>query len=531
VRQDIQPYLKAGLEIGSICEECPFLRDPCAYRSDYEKAYRDRPNLAITHAHINTFLPRFLNTDVGDHKIRDEYDVIIIDENPIKVFSLEKRLSLGDLEQLRQIYMMTGMDQVLIDLVNELLKGELDYTALMRLPLRTLKEIELNKKFIKRLMEHSEDLGTMLPKDIISFMFRIYERATADNLPFMVYKHEGYINLAYFNEYPLNLGVKIIGLDGTASKLVWDQMLHDELIEGDTLYRIDNSYTFDPDNGCYAISYQLSGARYPIFSFKQKGDLLPKKLSAQFDIIAKQTTANVLIVATKEVYRRINKYMVTKNHEFANYYNLRSFNRYYKTCDTVILACEPNPPKEKIQSSVALSGWSNAVWRLIYTEEEMLQAVGRLRANVPITTQGRIRSLPLHVYIFPSTGVKAFCSCGMIYEKETKRCVCGQNLMLKPTLLKEARLIKLGKIDETDKYGRDYLDDDECLRRDILKSCPTSPSKYSGGSISRTRIRSRFKYLLEEGLIEYEKLGTYKLTQRGFEQLSQSEKENRHDSD
>jgi len=523
---------KQGLDISSLCESCSFLNEPCQYKTTYERAYRERPNLGLCHAHINNFLPRFLDTVTGPNRtIKDDYDCIIIDENPIGVFNQQKQLSMERLVQLREVFQIVNIEDEFIQILNEFGKELLDYNAIRRINLGHLKEIEVNKRYTKRLAKAITDgVITQVPPDIISFLFSMWKYMTEDNVRYMIYKTNNIINLTFFNSNPLDLGMKIIGLDGTASKIVWDHMLHDNLVEGETLFRIDNTYCFDPDNNGYSMAYQCNGARYPISSWRRSEETA-KRLCEYFDLIAAQSEGKVLMIGTQFVNNKVGKYMTAKNIDFAKYYNLRSFNKYYKECDTVIIACEPNIPPDKMESCMALSGWDYETWRRIYTEEEMLQAIGRLRANIGITPSGRIRNVPLKVYIFPSTGIKQYCElCKKTYSREVMRCDCGQLLQYTPTLLPEARLISLYKIKTMEIFGKEFIDDDQLMRVKILCACPTNPYKLYDGSISKRKLQNKFDNLVEDGSIEHEKGGLYKLTRKGFNQLPQTEKETRQGS-
>jgi hypothetical protein len=520
---------KQGLDISSLCDDCAFCDGPCEYKSNYETAYRERPNIGLCHAHINTFLPRFLQTEITPGKlIRDEYDAIIIDENPIGVFMQQKQATTDKLLYLIEVGQACNLEPTILEILNEFLRPTLDYDRIRRIRLLNLKEVEVTKRYTKRLAEKMRD-GTIqtVPIDLINFLFRMWENMTEDNIEHMIYKQNDKLNLNYFNSNPLDLGVKIIGLDGTASKIVWDHMLHTSLVEGDTLYRIDNTYCYDKANNCYSLAYQCGGARYPISSWRRSKETAVHLCKLFDKIAALDKSGKVLIVGTYYINSLINKYLKAKNVQFAKYYNLRSFNKYYKECDTVIIACEPNIPPDKMETCMALSGWDYETWHRIYTEEEMLQAIGRLRANIQVTPNGRQRSLPLKVFIFPSTGVKGYCPvCNKYYDRGTVRCSCGKLLVNTPTLLPEARLITNSKIQEMDIFGN-IIDDDQLLRQRILSACPTNPFTFYNGDVSRRKLQNRFNIMVEEGLIEHVKGGLYQLTRKGFDSLPQAEKEAR----
>ena len=91
---------------------------------------------------------------------------------------------------------------------------------------------------------------------------------------------------------------------------------------------------------------------------------------------------------------------------FGYYYYLRSRNDFYQTADTVILACQPNIPEFQLECFTNLSSWSSDIWRQVFTDEEMVQGVGRIRFDLPeVKETKRIRERR-EIYIFPCKGGK-----------------------------------------------------------------------------------------------------------------------------
>lgn len=497
--------MKMGLDIEVFCRKCPMRNNVCEYYANIKKAYRERPNLAITHAHIQSFLPSFLDTVIGDGEIRSDYNVLIVDENPIGCFINEETISRMQLFYLRECCIMGEMDQIIIDLLTELLKTTLNYNAIMKIPYLTLKRLSISRKFTKSMSRlYDEHVIADIPKNILGFLHNVFLFMTEDKISNMIYYRDDELNLAYFNPQALNLNLPIIGLDGTASKMVWSRMLGREV----TPFNIDYQYK---------NAYQLDGGQYPISSWTRYGDDTPKKLVSLIDKIGRRKKRNVLVCGTKSVINKVQKFITIKNWEPAIYYSLRSKNEFYKTCDTVVLSCEPHPPDEKIQSCVALSGWPEDVWRRIYTEEEMLQALGRIRQNIEVLDDGTQRE-EIEVFVLPSTGVKTPFS--NLFEPsddiEFKRGDEFVKILSKDNL----ELILDGAGEH---LNREMTDMDI-----ILSECPTSPNtiilKYNK---SRLYIRRLFSILANKNLIINTSCGKYELTKTGRKKISTDEKNKR----
>jgi len=500
----VQPELKAlakqGINISSFCEECGFNGNACKYNQQQQDAIRKMPNLAITHAHIQNFLPRFLDIEVGSGTIRDNYDVIIIDENPITCFLKEKTLLRREVGYLRDCLTMSRMDPLLIRIVELLYSEDLDYDTLRTLPIDTLNPMMVNTRFSNAIADlYQRGDIEEIPVNIFPFIFEIYNRMMHSPLDQMIYYRQGILNLTYFRPNALDLGLRIIGLDGTANEAVWHHMLDRDDFE---IFNIDYQYV---------NAYQLNGGHYPIMSWRRKNSTIPETLCSLVDKIAETKTRKVLFVGTKAVNRKAKRLLKSKNIEFAVYYNLRSRNEFYEKSDTIILGVEPNPPQEKIICCVTLSHWDESIWRRIFREEEMLQAIGRLRQNIDTLEDGTVRE-KMEVFILPSTGV---------IESEIK----WEGLHYS-TLLPEAQVLsKTNLVDMLDNVG--HYDKKFLHENIILTACPISMSRFMVDyGVKRRLAEKYFKYMVKHGLIRRWKK-QYEITERGRSKLTIEEKHTR----
>jgi hypothetical protein len=493
--KDLKELAKQGLDIHSFCETCQYrIDDVCDYEKNIKQAYRDRPNIAITHAHITTWLPTFLNTDVGDHKMSDYYDVLIIDENPFKCFLNELQVTLQDLILFRERCIQTSMDTEIVRIVETLLIPPFNYDRLLNIPLVDLDRKEVMRKWVHRLSELYIQNGVReIPKNILPFLFEIYEQLPKKDIQKMIYYKDGIINFTYFKSNALDLGrIKILGLDGTASSLVWDSMLKTKV----DIFPIDYRYKDE-------TVFQLNGGKYPIMSWKYKESSTPASLCRLIDLIASKKKRKVLIVGTNVINHKVASLCKCKNREFALYYSLRSKNEYYKNCDTVILTCQPSPPPEKIQSSVSLSEWSVETWRRIYTQEEMLQAIGRLRQNIEVIKQDGYEPIirePTMVYIFPSTDVER-----------------GERTSL---LVPEARVLSKQNL-YSSLRDNEFFAESQLYQNELLPLMPISIKRFAElKGMSFYKAKAYFMYLLKDKLIEEASKGVYDITQRGIKKLN-----------
>ena len=412
INPDAKILFKMNYDIRGMCEKCLF-KSVCEYETNLKKAHKNKPNLAITHGHLQTWLPNFLNKNIDGELIGDNYDVLIIDENPIKTFMSVEEVQRQDLFTIYSIAKQAKCDDDLIRFIELIMDRKLDYSEIEKIDLKQKALIKNVKKFGRKVYDLWKS-GSIakIPKNIINQIYKISFYFGTKNIEKMIQSRKYTVKLSYFNpEIISQLHIKkIIALDGTATREVWEKMLGttpDIMIAGVQ----------------YNHAYQLKDYRYPISSWigykKASGpNHTPDRLCKMIDKISLRKERNTLVVCTKKIQKIIEKKCKikrSKRHkklgwnriEFANYYNLRGMNDYYKRCDTVVLAHEPNPPQIEIETFTELSAWSEKIWRTVYREEEMQQAVGRIRENLKEYSAGKKRGL-VEVFIFPNTDVIDF---------------------------------------------------------------------------------------------------------------------------
>lgn len=394
-----EPLIKKGYDIRSICKKCT-LRKSCPYERNVKKAFTENPNLAITHAHMQNWLPKFLNTKSDDELIKNKYDVLIIDENPIKSFMQTIKLTYQEAALIKQLFIQSDCDKLLVDFMTCILSKEINYKRIEELNIKEINLIENINKFTEHVFElFKHGAISIIPKNIIHFIYNMYDYVGLRDITKMIQRAKGIFIFNYFNPNTItNLDFKkIICLDGTATKEVWENAL------GGEPYMIKHYIT-------YKNCFQFKNNRYPISSWVSydEGSVennTPERLVGYIDKIAKRKKRKVLVVCTKAIQKMIEELTSVRNLIYANYYALRGTNDFWLKVDTVILAVEPNPPEFQIEIYSELSGWTKDIWRIVFRKEEMLQAIGRIREHKDVCPDGTIRETR-EVYIFPNTGVK-----------------------------------------------------------------------------------------------------------------------------
>jgi len=477
---------KQNYDLQSMCKGCKD-RNVCKYEKNMRRAYKDRPNLAITHGHLNTWLPNFLNREIDGEIIGDDYDVLIIDENPIKTFMTTFMVKKVDLFTIESIARQAKCDDDLMYFLELILQKPIDYDKLEAVVLNEKKKSSNIKRFSKKAYNlYKDGIITKIPPNILNHIYKISSYVSTKDIKKMVVGLPYSVKLSYFN--PETIGKlnikKIIGLDGTASEEVWQKMLG---VKPNIMKAWNN----------YSHAYQLKEWRYPISSWirykKTKfPNTVPTKLCSIIDKIAEKKKRNVLVVCTKKIKKVIEKLTTSKNIEYAHYYALRGINNYYKTCDTVILAHEPNPPQTEMETYVELSGWDSKIWRKVFREEEMQQAIGRVRENLDEYIKGKKRETR-EVYILPNTGVSGFES----------KLLADAEVLTRNELLR--KLDSKGSFTAFRSANTIILDSLPCTITKLVKLTGASKGK----------LNKHLLYLEKKGLIRKTGRGKYETTTKG----------------
>lgn len=407
---DLDHYKKIaqqGINIRPICENsCPLKEGGCRYYDRKRRVYEEFKPWAGVHHHIISYLKDFFKMWYEGTKVSDTYDVIVIDENPLKVFYDSLGATPKDLMLIYKMIHRLKVNNDMIDdffdfLVTEFYKDGLDYeTLLIYFDQIDFKELynTYQQELINQIILNKLTVKDVPKLDYLKLFSEIDSKIDPENVEYMIFKtkhqekeRKKSYKFVLFRDTPLpEYNIKMIGMDATGKKHIW------ETITGKTASVLDMSYK-------YKNMYQLvtnSKARYPISSWIRFGELTEtgKRLIDLIDLIASKKENDVLITGTQRLNKWIDKNTKANNLTFGHYYFLRSRNDFYKECDTLIMASEPNIPPHDFKSFVELSDWDESVWKEIFTDEEMIQAAGRIREQIKYT-RGRERNV--EIFVFP----------------------------------------------------------------------------------------------------------------------------------
>jgi hypothetical protein len=412
--REYKKIAKQRVDIRPICEySCPLKDTTCPYYEIKRELFNNPCSWAGVHHHLKNFVGDFFKVFVENQPMWKYYDVMIIDENPINVLfenDVADAESLGVLRGLiREFNLSHPHNERILDFLDFLIvnfsgRELLNYEQLLEhfqgINWKTFYDV-YQEHLVEELRLDRLQLSD-LPKEYIKIFGVMQGKATPETLPYMFIKKSAspytikkYHFMVFNNTSLLQCPIKIIGLDGTANTRIWESITErrSSLLERRYIYK---------------NIYQLKGqglARYPLSSWIRNRELTHTgiRLCKLIDLICnRRKTGKVLIICTKTLQNYLTKQLQSKNIMYCNYYYLRSRNDFYEICDTVILTCEPNIQRFQIDCFSQLSGWDIEVWRQVFTQEEMIQGVGRNREDRNTTISGRQRK-PREIYILPHT--------------------------------------------------------------------------------------------------------------------------------
>lgn len=410
---DYKRLSERGVNIRPICESsCPLKDTTCPYYTLKRQLFQEPMNWAGVHHHLKDFMVDFFSMWVDGWPMKYYYDVLVLDENPIKVLFENEMVNGEQIGHLRDIIEILRIDHKYNDKVITFLETlmssfigsrALDYDDIYdqfsNINFRSFYDA-YQERLIEELIAHRLRIDD-IPREFITTFSIMRKNVNRDNIESMIvkklpspYTQKKYHFMGFDNESLLKCPIKIIGLDGTANVKIW------ESITGRRASVLERRYI-------YKNIYQLKGqglARYPLSSWVRQREITTSGLNLcrLIDAICERKRNKVLVACTKPLQPHIFNNTTSRKIEFCNYYYVRSRNKFFENCDTIILASEPNIQKFQIECFSNLSGWEPEIWRQVFTQEEMIQTVGRIREDIDKTQIGRIRE-PREIFIFPYT--------------------------------------------------------------------------------------------------------------------------------
>jgi len=399
-----------NINIRPICEGHCGAKDTCPYYVTKKELYDNPQNWAGVHHHITEFLGEFLDLWNNKKKMHTYYSAIVVDENPIKVLFINETADADHLGDFRDVLVKLGLDDKefrklrrFIDflIVNYVGGEDINYNKLHR----RFNSIDFQAAYdqyqevlVQALVEKAIRINE-IPKDFLNWFSKMQKYETRENIEQMIVKKKAtgytkkhYYFMSYERDALRNLQPKIIALDGTANIEIWEALV------GKTASVFNKEYL-------YSDIYRLTDGEYPLsswlnnrFELRSTGDRLLRLIRRIYE----KKRNKVLVICTKALMSILKEHLDKDKVMFGYYYYLRSRNDFYQVCDTVILACQPNIPEFQVKCFSELSGWNDEIWRKVFTDEEMVQAVGRIRQNMPYVAEtARMRENPRQVFIFP----------------------------------------------------------------------------------------------------------------------------------
>ena len=399
-----------NINIRPICEGYCGAKDTCPYYLTKKELYNNPQNWAGVHHHITEFLSEFLDLWHDKKKMHTYYSAIVIDENPIKVLFINETSNADHIGLFRDMLIKLDLD----DKKFKRLKRFLDFLITSFVGSEPLNYDKLHRKFngvdfqtlydkyqetlVRALVDKKVKINE-IPKDFLNWFSKMQRYETRDNIEQMIvkkrasgYTKKHYYFMCYERDALKNLQPKIIALDGTANVEIWEALI------GKRASVLNMEYT-------YSDIYRLTDGEYPLSSWMNSRFELRstgERLLTLIKHIYKKKRNKVLVISTKALQPILRQYLDKNKVIFGYYYYLRSRNDFYQECDTVILACQPNIPEFQIHCFSKLSNWNEEIWRKVFTDEEMVQAVGRIRQNMKYVFEtNRLRETPREIFIFP----------------------------------------------------------------------------------------------------------------------------------
>jgi hypothetical protein len=392
VEQRRRDAFEYGMPIKPFCRSCEHREDgSCEY---YQRRWsiegRSPPSWAGVHAHITTYLPTYLFGDEDREGHLDDYDILVIEENPIKSLMRSESLTRNDLvflERELNLYTFSNDEQrdVLLMLIDHLI-SKLGKTIDHGLIWRNFVDMWRNHDWLDFMEEFDAHIVMRImneglqraPRHVMQVLDSIFTTTTQERLPYHITSsiRDGIprVSFNYFYGNALEgIPLHIVGLDGTANTTIWSRILRKDV------HPIRITYS-------YENVYQLSEGNYPVSSWIYKNALRStgKSLFNLVKLILGTRNGTTLLIGSKRLQKHIVPLLemegLDKKVEYAVYYNLRSKNFTY--CDTVILLMKPSPPRHQLEIYTRLSGWDEEVWSAHYVDDEMLQALARVRSNM-----------------------------------------------------------------------------------------------------------------------------------------------------
>lgn len=385
----IMDLLKMGkIDVSSQCSACKYYAK-CDYWKTRQIVEMTETSWMGVHAHIPSYLSRhFIERD------KKTYDLIVIDENPFTSLFEEEMIvtphvtrRIEDIITFNQVensrFMYETMKAVRMMLVNG------PYERYLEKALEFAKDEDL-RKFIKDYNEAVIDAHRLPFKNIPSYSLvrtitGIFDRTgTIEKINQKIrpdtFRTRKVRIMDYRGKSLQDINRPMIILDATASVSIWKTIL---------------------GTGYYFPTPILDKWRHRhVTHFKGGGEFYKtsweKKLSRDetigYKILKRLCMVNpngVLMTGHKtilnKILKRLEKDGIT-NARAIWHYGLTSDNNFWENCDTIVVTSKPVIPPVAKEMYSDLTGLIPGNLDYIFTEAEIVQAIGRVRQAIPYTS-------------------------------------------------------------------------------------------------------------------------------------------------
>lgn len=385
----IADLLRAGkIDVSTRCRGCDYF-PKCDYWKTRQVVELTNTSWMGVHAHIPTYLTAHFK-----ERPASTYDLIIIDENPFMGMFEEEVISHpGALESIRRI----------------IVYNELENAGFMEEAIKGLEMMLVNgpsDKYLERAMElaKKEDTRSFIsdyndsvvdadrlpfknipPYSLVKLITGIFNKSDSldslsKRLRVDTYRGRKVRLMDYHGDSLRDIGVPMIILDATASVSIWETLL------GKSHYMVPP--IIDKWRHRHVTHFVGGGEFYKTtWEKKLQGDCsIGIKVLKRLCMIS---PSGVLMTGHKAILDKILKRLESEGITNARaiwHYGLTSDNNFWENCDTIVVTSKPMIPPIAKEMYSGLTGLVPGQLDYIFTESEIMQAIGRVRQPLTQTS-------------------------------------------------------------------------------------------------------------------------------------------------
>jgi hypothetical protein len=386
----IADLLRQGkIDVASRCKTCQYYKD-CDYWQTRQIIELSNTSWFGVHAHIPSYLgSHFLERD------RNTYDLVIIDENPFQSLFSEQIVSnpsttrmIDDVINYNEIPESQFMVEALIGMRMNLVDGPSVKHYEKALELAKKEKVEKFLSGYNDAIINSANLPykNMPNYDLVKTVTQIFQKSTSiedlgRRLRLDKWQHPKIRLMDYNGESMKAIRTPMIILDATANVSIWQTLLGSGYLMQPPV--------FDKWKHRY-VTHFVGGGEFFKSTWEKKlkdgEDPLGYKIIKRLCLVSPN---GVLMTGHKGVLEKIIKKLADDGISNAHaiwHYGLTSDNNYWEKCDTIAVVSKPVIPPVAKEMYSTLTGLLPEHLDYIFTESEIMQAIGRVRQAIEQTT-------------------------------------------------------------------------------------------------------------------------------------------------